>query len=140
MKKFGYLSGKKNHVRATTALFCLIMPTASVHAQDVPKAEPERWSVLTVFGNDECPAAVGEEIVVCVKAPESDRYRLPRNLRQSKEDAPIAQSWNSAVESLDETARPMRPNSCSVVGSGGSTGCVAAALRQWFAERRAQRK
>jgi hypothetical protein len=131
---------KKNHLRAATAFFCLSLPIASVHAQDAPKAEPERWSVLTVFGDDECPVAVGDEIVVCVKAPEGDRYRLPKNLRKSEQDALTAQSWNAAVESLDETARPMRPNSCSVVGSGGSTGCVAAALRQWFAERRLQRK
>jgi hypothetical protein len=109
-------------------------------AEPANAAEPERWSVLTVFGEDKCPDAAGDEIVVCVKAPEGDRYRVPKNLRKSDAGPQAAQSWNAAVESLDETARPMRPNSCSVVGSGGSTGCVAAALRQWFAERRASRK
>ncbi|HKR25653.1 MAG TPA: hypothetical protein VJS15_10365, partial [Allosphingosinicella sp.] len=48
-------------------------------------------------------------------------------------------SWASRVEGLEEESRPMRPGSCSTVGSGGFTGCTAALIRQWYAERRARR-
>jgi hypothetical protein len=32
----------------------------------------------------------------------------------------------------------MRPNSCTVVGSFGQTGCTQQMIRQWYAARRAQ--
>lgn len=44
-------------------------------------------------------------------------------------------SWSAQVESYENVARLSRPDSCSAVGSYGYTGCTAAALRQWFAER-----
>jgi hypothetical protein len=98
---------------------------------------PERISFLATFGEEKCPEAVDpDEIVVCAAAPEGDRYRIPKDLRKGEEEAAASQSWTSAVESLDEEARPMRPNSCSVVGTGGFTGCTQAMLREWFAARR----
>lgn len=104
-----------------------------------PKADaPERISFLTTFGEEECPEAVGDEIVVCATAPEGDRYRIPKKLREKDEVDLAGGSWTSAVESLDEAARSERPNSCSAVGTNGFTGCTQAILRQWFAERRAK--
>lgn len=98
---------------------------------------PEKISFLVTFGEEKCPEAVDpDEIVVCATAPEGDRYRIPKDLRKGEEEAAASQSWASAVESLDEEARPMRPNSCSVVGTGGFTGCTQAMLREWFAARR----
>ena len=99
-------------------------------------APPERISFLVTFGEDKCPEAVGNEIVVCAAQPESERYRVPKSLRET-EDAPVrGGSWTSAVESLDGYARAVLPNSCSVNGSNGFTGCAQQALQQWFAERR----
>ena len=49
------------------------------------------------------------------------------------------QSWASRVELLEEASRDTRPNSCSVVGTYGQSGCTAALIRQWYAERRARR-
>lgn len=105
--------------------------------EDIGRASaPERFSLLVTYGDDKCPEAVGDEIIVCAPTPESERYRIPVQVREEKvEDLPGG-SWSSAVESLDEVARMNRPDSCSVNGSGGQTGCTQAALRQWFAERR----
>ena len=43
-------------------------------------------------------------------------------------------SWTSAVESLDNYARAVLPNSCSVNGSNGFTGCLQQALQTWHTE------
>ena len=99
-------------------------------------APSERISFLVTFGADKCPEAVGDEIVVCAAQPESERYRVPESLRKT-EGAPVrGGSWTSAVESLDGYARAVLPNSCSVNGSNGFTGCTQQALQAWFAERR----
>ncbi|WP_077147181.1 hypothetical protein [Sphingopyxis sp. KK2] len=101
---------------------------------------PEKFSFLIAYGQDECPEADGDEIVVCAQEPEADRYRVPKELREElkEEDAVVGGgSWASAVEGYDDIARLNRPNSCSAVGSNGFTGCTSAMLRQWFAERRA---
>jgi hypothetical protein len=101
---------------------------------------PERISFLVTFGDDKCPEAVGDEIVVCAPAPERDRYRIPKKLRDTEEEfVSGGNSWTSAVESLDGYARAVLPNSCSVNGSNGFTGCTKAALEQWHAERRGKR-
>jgi len=119
----------------------LLLTSAPAFADDGPQgssaALPEKVSFLTTFGEEKCPEASDpEEIVVCATAPEGDRYRIPKDLRKDEEETQGSQSWTSAVESLDDEARPMRPNSCSVVGSGGFTGCTQAMLREWFAARR----
>lgn len=99
---------------------------------------PRKHSILITYGDDACPAPVGDEIIVCAQQPESERYRVPKELRDEirEPDAPMGQSWGSAVEGYDDIARMTRPDSCSAVGSYGATGCMAAALRQWHAERR----
>ena len=99
---------------------------------------PQRTSVLYTYGDEPCPEPQGDEIVVCAQQPESDRYRVPKELREEiKEDVPAGGgSWASAVEGYDNVARASRPNSCSPVGSYGFTGCASAAMRQWFEERR----
>ena len=44
-------------------------------------------------------------------------------------------SWTAQFQNHEDDARLGRPNSCSTVGTNGFTGCQAAILRQWFAER-----
>lgn len=100
---------------------------------------PQRTSVLYTYGDEPCPEPQGDEIVVCAQQPESERYRVPKELREElKDDAPVGGgSWASAVEGYDNVARASRPNSCSPVGSYGFTGCASAAMREWFEARRA---
>ncbi len=100
-------------------------------------ASPHRQVEVTVYGSDPCPQANGDEIVVCAQEPESERYRIPKRLREPKRTDVASQSWTARVRTLEEASRPSMPNSCSAVGSGGQTGCTAMMLRQWFLERRA---
>ena len=105
-----------------------------------PAAEPVRQIHITVYGEDSCPAARDEEeVVVCARRPEEERYRVPPALRERR-DRPAETSWHARNEVLEEDARTMRPDSCSVVGSAGQSGCQAAFIRQWYAERRSRRR
>lgn len=125
-------------VLGVAALLCSFV-TSAQHEQSPPAqaARPERISFLVTFGDDKCPDAVGDEIIVCAPAPESERYRIPRELRDTeKEVVSGGNSWTSAVESLDAYARAVLPNSCSVNGSNGFSGCTKTALDRWHAERR----
>ena len=113
-------------------LFALL--AAPARAQDAP---PERQSQITVYGEDPCPRSTDEEIVVCHRRPEEERYRIPAPLRRSTRNS--EQAWTARVETLDEVSRDSRPGSCSVVGSFGQSGCAAALIRQWYEARRARR-
>ena len=93
--------------------------------------------VLDIFGNDKCPTnAAGEEIVVCARRPEAERYRIPKEFRQSSEIAPGNQSWANRAASLDSVGRT-GTDSCSTTGPSGWTGCWAQQMRQARAEKRA---
>lgn len=115
------------------ALALLAAPVALRAQADAP---PQRMRALTVYGNDPCPAPVGDEIVVCGREPESERYRIPKRLRKTEETAE-GRSWTDRVPVLEEASRAQRPGSCTAIGAGGQTGCTQAMLREWFAARRA---
>ncbi len=99
---------------------------------------PEREVRLEVYGDDPCPPSVGDDIVVCARRPEEERYRIPAPLRRSSRPAEAA--WGARAETLEEVSRDARPNSCSVVGSYGQTGCTQQMIRQWYEERRSRQR
>src|SRR3954469_4375178 len=106
-------------------------------AQDDAAAAPSRESQIEVFGRDPCPQSTADEIVVCHRRPEEERYRIPAPLRRSSERT--EQAWGARAETMDEVSREVLPNSCSVIGSYGQSGCMQALIRQWYASRRAGR-
>jgi hypothetical protein len=126
------------------SLFAVLVLAVPAHAQDDASLAqtgepPQRTSILYTYGDDPCPEAQGDEIVVCAQRPESERYRVPKELRKElQDDAPAGGgSWASRVEGYENIARVGRPNSCSAVGSNGWTGCTAALIRDWFEAKRA---
>jgi hypothetical protein len=129
----------KSVLVAAALLLATTAPAYGDAALATRASPPERISFLVTFGEDKCPEAAGDEIVVCAPAPENDRYRIPKDLRKDEETVVSGgSSWTSAVENLDSYARAILPNSCSVNGSNGFTGCTRAALEQWHAERRSK--
>ena len=117
--------------RALVLAAFMLIPSAAI------ADPPARELTLVIYGDDPCPRADNpDEVVVCARRPEAERFRVPRAIRE-RQQTEVA--WGSRVEGLEEESRPMRPNSCSVVGSNGFTGCNAAMIRQWYAERRARR-
>jgi hypothetical protein len=124
--------------RGLLAAALLVGLFSSASAAD-PEPLPERTQTLVVYGEDPCPQpADEEEIVVCARKPENERYRVPKSLR-NRDDPPTEVSWASRTEELEEASRPGRPGSCSVVGSFGQTGCTQQLIRQWYNDRRGRR-
>lgn len=100
--------------------------------------KPQRVINATVFGDDPCPRGKSDEIIVCARQPEAERYRIPKPLRDPPEIPAAAQAWSSRVATIDEVNRTGLPNSCSPVGAGGQTGCTLDMVRRWKAEQQAK--
>ncbi|MBU0930764.1 MAG: hypothetical protein KJ585_02040 [Alphaproteobacteria bacterium] len=115
----------------------LLVPMLPATAAAQAEPPPERIINLLVYGDDPCPESKGDEIVVCARKPESERYRIPKKLRE-KPAVAGGPGWGSQVANMEQVQRQNLPNSCSVIGSNGFTGCTAQMLQQWFAERRMQ--
>lgn len=109
-----------------------LIPPLPVAAQPAPP--PQRVLNLTVYGEDPCPKSEGDEIVVCARRPESERYRIPKKLRE-KPEAAGGPGWGSQVATMEQVQRNTTPMGCSPIG-GANTGCYAQMMAQWFAERR----
>jgi hypothetical protein len=125
------------------SLGCIGLGWASLAlaAEPAPAPPPDKISTLVVYGNDPCPRSTTDEIIVCAREPESERYRIPKRLREKKrKNAPAVEAWSNTVRQLDYVSRAGLPNSCSPVGSGGFTGCYQQLLAQARAERRAEQE
>jgi hypothetical protein len=123
--------------RHLLTVLIIALNVAPAAAQPAAPAAVTRESTIIVYGDDPCPQPENEnEAVVCARRPEAERYRIPRQIRERQ---PIEESWGSRVASLEDESRPMRPGSCSAVGSGGQSGCTNMMIRQWFAERAMRR-
>ena len=94
----------KKPARLLFPLLAALAFAAPAHAFDKSLAQtaepPEKFSFLITYGDDECPESTGDEIVVCAQQPETERYRVPKELREElKDDAPVGGgSWASQVE------------------------------------------
>lgn len=99
----------------------------------MPASAQRNDNVLIIYGNDPCPTSGGEEIVVCARLPEGERYRIPEALRETRE-LPADLSWRQRAEAL-EYVGATGTMSCSPVGAGGFTGCTQELLRAARAER-----
>lgn len=97
-------------------------------------AQDERVNRLVIYGRDPCPRGSGDEIIVCARRPESERYRIPEALRE-KSDHPENESWAVRAESLEYVGRT-GIQSCSTVGPGGVSGCWEQMVRAWREDRR----
>jgi hypothetical protein len=119
------------------ALSLLVPGFSAIAAERDGPAQPrEKIASLIVYGDDPCPRSSDEEIVVCAREPEGERYRIPKRLRHTK--AKVGdRSWGDRVQSLEMVSQAGRPNSCSPIGSNGQTGCIAQFMRQAREEREA---
>ncbi len=88
---------------------------------------------LIVYGDDPCPESTADQITVCARKGENERFRIPEALRDDPR-APGRESWTNRAEALEYVGKS-GTDSCSPVGAGGFTGCFAQLMRQARAER-----
>ena len=124
-------------MKAALSLAALAAAAALLPAPAAGQAGQERIRRLVVYGSDPCPrSASGDEIVVCARRPETERYRIPRELRDSvTQDDPESTSWAARAEALEYVGRA-GIQSCSTVGPGGASGCWNELVRAWRTDRR----
>lgn len=115
---------------AAIGLAALVAPSAPALAQNAKVSE------IIVYGTDPCPRSTDDEIVVCARKPEAERYRIPERLRQGG-SLQSRQAWAARAKQF-ETVGATGINSCSPVGPGGFTGCEQQLINQAFNEREEQ--
>jgi hypothetical protein len=98
------------------------------------QASDEKVNQLIVFGNDPCPPSSGNEITVCARKDEGERFRIPEPLRDDPNKT-SNQAWTQRVKAY-ETVGAFGTNSCSPVGSGGDTGCMMKLINTAYAEKK----
>lgn len=111
------------------------IPTLAA-AQEAP-VPVQRVRSVTLVGDQKCPEAKGEEIVVCSTIDPDEQYRVPKQFRDAPKVDAASQSWVNRAAAIDEAGRVAGglPNTCSAVGTGGQTGCTQKMLRDYAAER-----
>ena len=108
---------------ATASLVAgLALPAAPASAQ--------RSSEIIVYGTDPCPRSTDDDIVVCARRPEAERFRIPEVLRENG-TLQQRQSWTRQAEALS-TVGAVGTGSCTAVGPGGALGCAQQEINRAF--------
>ena len=113
------------------ALAAMIAPAAPALAQNTGKV-----SEIIVYGTDPCPRSTDDEIVVCARKSETERYRIPERFRTGG-SLQSRQAWAVRARNF-ETVGATGVNSCSPVGPAGFTGCLSRLTKEAFQERNEQ--
>ena len=113
----------------------LLASAAPAFAQGLAGPQPgdEKINQLIIYGDDACPQSDDDEIVVCARLAEADRYRIPKKLRDV-ENTPIKEAWNNRVLAYENVAAS-GTLSCSAIGAGGFTGCGLKDIDSAYAEK-----
>ena len=94
----------------------------------------QRVNEIVVYGTDPCPRSTDDEVVVCARKPEAERYRIPERLREGG-SLQSRQAWANRAIAFETYGRT-GINSCSPVGPAGHTGCSQQLSNQAFKERK----
>ena len=113
----------------TTAAIAMLASVSPAAAQD---AGGDRVNQVIIYGDDECPESTCDTITVCARMDESERYRIPSNLRSST--SPENESWTKRALAL-EAVGDFGPLSCTPVGAGGDLGCTIEMIEAAYEER-----
>ncbi len=87
-------------------------------------------SQIIVYGTDPCPRSTDDDVVVCYRRPESERFRIPEVLREGG-SLQSRQSWSKQAEAL-ATVGSTGLNQCSPVGPVGVAGCAQHEINRAF--------
>jgi hypothetical protein len=125
MSKLPYLT--LSAVAVAVAVPAIVAPAPAL-------AQNGKISEIIVYGTDPCPRSTDDEVVVCARKPEAERFRIPERYRQSG-SRQSRESWANRAVAFETYGRT-GINSCSPVGPGGFTGCTQQLINQAVKERR----
>ena len=109
--------------RLTITLAAAAGLVGGLAAVPTPAIAQAGQGTVTIYGNDPCPAQN-----ICVRAPESQRYRLPQS-QNPQGTRQQRQSWSRQAQALT-TVGNTGTGSCSAVGPGGFTGCLTQEIKE----------
>lgn len=101
-------------------------------AQEQVETGDDSYNMVIVYGDDACPQSTADQIVVCARKGEGERFRIPERLRTSDSGANVA--WAERVERL-EMVGSFGAMSCSPSGAGGYTGCTQEMIKAAYADK-----
>lgn len=123
---------------ATAIILAMAAFAPPLAAQDTGP-EGEKINQVIVYGDDKCEQSSANEIVVCSRLPEEERFRVPKIFRGGSPTDPRNQAWANKIVALERVGR-FGTDSCSPTGLGGFTGCTRALVAGAEAERTAADK
>ena len=117
----------------SAAAMALAAGAAALPEAALAQAAPSVAEII-VYGSDPCPRSTDDQVVVCARRPEAERYRIPPKMRQSGTPQEM-QSWAVRSKNL-ETVGATGINSCSPVGPAGYTGCLEKVIKEAYGQRK----
>ena len=122
--------------RLTLALAGATLLTGGLTALPSPAAAQadENFNEIIVYGTDPCPRSTDDDVVVCYRRPEAERFRIPEVLRETG-TLQQGQSWARRAEGLT-TIGSVGLTPCSPVGPMGVTGCAQQEINRAFRDLR----
>jgi hypothetical protein len=120
---------KERQVTKLAAPFAAMAVVAglAVSPQAASAQTSDRVNEIVVFGTDPCPRSTDDDVVVCYRVPERERYRIPERLREGG-SLQERTAWASKARSIERAGRT-GIQSCSPVGPAGYTGCMEQMVR-----------
>jgi hypothetical protein len=112
------------------AAICIVADAAGAQAVN----DQRQIRQVIVYGTDPCPPSTDNTVIVCARRPDTERYRIPENLREA-DPGPENDSWAERAQALEMVGRN-GIQSCSPVGPGGATGCLKELIDRSREERR----
>jgi uncharacterized membrane protein len=108
-------------------------PAFAQEAEAPPPVDQEKINVVIVYGQDECAPSTEDQINVCARLSEGDRYRIPKSLRDDPNNI-RKEAWTQKVLAYEYVGRE-GIQSCSATGAGGFTGCGLKEIDAAYAEK-----
>ena len=87
---------------AIAALMTGFAAVQPVSAQTTPNSD--RVNEIIVFGTDPCPRSTDDQVVVCKRVGEEERFRIPERLREGG-SLQQRQAWANKVRSIERVGR-----------------------------------
>lgn len=118
-------------------LMVLGAPAVAIFASATPAMAQSQQLEVVVYGEDPCPRASEDEVVVCRRRPEEERYRIPQEFRSTPpETDPARQSWAARVQDLERN-NVTGIRQCTAIGPAGGDGCLQQQINDSVARREA---